>query len=157
MKDQRKTKKQLIDELAELKQQVSECENLETEHKREEAMLRESEARYRSVFDHSLDANLLTAPNGQILAANPQACAMLGYTEAELQQLGRAKVVDPADSRLPLALEECRRTGKFRGELTLVRKDRSVKPVGFEEFAKVIKDLKLYWLVVNSLPMKSTS
>ena len=32
-----------------------------------------------------------------------------------------------------------------------------VKPVGFAEFAKVIKDLKLYWLVVNSLPVKSTS
>jgi len=28
-----------------------------------------------------------------------------------------------------------------------------VKPVGFEEFSKVIKDLKLYWLVVNSLPI----
>jgi len=27
-----------------------------------------------------------------------------------------------------------------------------VKPVDFGEFAKVIKDLKLYWLVVNSLP-----
>jgi len=32
-----------------------------------------------------------------------------------------------------------------------------VKPVDFEQFVKVIKDLKLYWLVVNSLPMKSTS
>ena len=32
-----------------------------------------------------------------------------------------------------------------------------VKPVGFEKFAKVIKDLKLYWLVVSSLPMQSTS
>jgi len=32
-----------------------------------------------------------------------------------------------------------------------------IKPVGFEEFAKMIKDLKLYWLVVNSLPMQSTS
>ena len=32
-----------------------------------------------------------------------------------------------------------------------------VKPMGFEEFAKVIKDLKLYWLVVNSLPMKPMS
>ena len=31
-----------------------------------------------------------------------------------------------------------------------------VKPVDFEQFVKVIKDLKLYWLVVNSLPMKST-
>ena len=27
-----------------------------------------------------------------------------------------------------------------------------VKPVDFEQFAKVIKGLKLYWLVINSLP-----
>ena len=27
-----------------------------------------------------------------------------------------------------------------------------VKPVDFERFAKVIKELKLYWMVVNSLP-----
>jgi CheY-like chemotaxis protein len=27
-----------------------------------------------------------------------------------------------------------------------------IKPVGFEQFAKVIKDLKLYWLVINTLP-----
>ncbi len=27
-----------------------------------------------------------------------------------------------------------------------------VKPVDFEQFAKVIKELKLYWLVINSLP-----
>ena len=27
-----------------------------------------------------------------------------------------------------------------------------VKPVDFEQFAKVIKDLKLYWVLVNSLP-----
>jgi two-component system response regulator len=27
-----------------------------------------------------------------------------------------------------------------------------VKPVGFEQFVKVIKDLKLYWMVINSLP-----
>ena len=25
-----------------------------------------------------------------------------------------------------------------------------IKPVGFEQFAKVIKDLKLYWLVINT-------
>ena len=27
-----------------------------------------------------------------------------------------------------------------------------VKPVDFEHFIKVIKDLKLYWLIINSLP-----
>ena len=27
-----------------------------------------------------------------------------------------------------------------------------VKPVDFEQFAKVVKEVKLYWMVVNSLP-----
>ena len=27
-----------------------------------------------------------------------------------------------------------------------------VKPVDFEQFARVIKELKLYWLIINSLP-----
>lgn len=27
-----------------------------------------------------------------------------------------------------------------------------IKPVGFEQFLKVIKDLKFYWLVINILP-----
>jgi DNA-binding NarL/FixJ family response regulator len=27
-----------------------------------------------------------------------------------------------------------------------------VKPVDFEQFVKVIKDLKLYWTLINSLP-----
>jgi CheY-like chemotaxis protein len=27
-----------------------------------------------------------------------------------------------------------------------------IKPLGFEQFAKVIKDLKLYWQVINILP-----
>jgi CheY-like chemotaxis protein len=32
-----------------------------------------------------------------------------------------------------------------------------IKPVGFKELAMVIKDLKLYWLVVNSLPVQPMS
>jgi PAS domain S-box-containing protein len=125
MKDQRKTKKQLIEELTGLRQRILGPERIENERNQAEEALRESEARYRSMFDHSLDAILLTAPDGQILAANSGACSILGYAETELRQLGRAGVVDPADSRLPLALAERRRTGKFKGDLTFVRKDRS--------------------------------
>ena len=27
-----------------------------------------------------------------------------------------------------------------------------VKPIGFEDFSRVVKELKLYWLVVNEAP-----
>ncbi len=53
---------------------------------------------------------------------------MFGYTEQELRQVGRNGVVDPSDTRLSEALEERKRTGKFRGELTFIRKDGTKLP-----------------------------
>lgn len=85
--------------------------------------LRESEERYCSLFENSLDAVFLTAPDGRILAANAAACEMLGRTEEEICRIGRDGVIDLSDPRLPAALEERARTGRFRGELTFVRKD----------------------------------
>jgi PAS domain S-box-containing protein len=81
------------------------------------------EFRYRSLFEHSLDAVLLTAPDGRIAMANAACTELLGYTEEELRVLGRHAVVDPSDPRLAAALEERRRTGRFRGELRLKHKD----------------------------------
>ena len=85
--------------------------------------LQESEERYRSFFDNSIDAVLLTSPDGGILKANSEACRIFGYTEEELCQVGRNGVVDPSDPRLSEVLLERNRTGKFRGELTFIRKD----------------------------------
>jgi PAS domain S-box-containing protein len=85
--------------------------------------LRESEDQYRSIFESSIDAILLTAPDGSIFAANPAACRMFGRTEEEICAVGREGVIDPADPRLPAALAERARTGRFTGELTHRRKD----------------------------------
>jgi PAS domain S-box-containing protein len=94
-----------------------------TERKRAEAALRESEERYRSLVTSSIDAVLLTAPDGRILGANEAACRMFGRSEQELIQVGRSGVLDGSDPRLAPAFEERARTGRFRGELTLMRKD----------------------------------
>lgn len=76
---------------------------------------------FRSLFTASLDAALLTSPDGRILAANPAACRMFGCSEARLIALGRKGVTDAADPRLGRAIAERRRTGGFRGELALIR------------------------------------
>jgi PAS domain S-box-containing protein len=83
----------------------------------------EPDGLYRSLVDNSMDAVLLTAPDGRIVMANGAAAALFGYTEDELCALGRAAIVDPSDPRLGPALEARRRTGSFRGELTMRRKD----------------------------------
>ncbi len=100
-----------------------------TDRKRAEADLRESEERYHAFFDSSMDAILLTSPDGSIQAANPAACKMLGRTEAEICALGRDGLVDTKDPRLETLLTERIRTGKASGELTMFRKDGSPFPV----------------------------
>ena len=90
--------------------------------------LSQSENRYRSLFNNSIDAILLTAPDGRILAANPAACRIFGRSEKEICRIGREGIMDSTDPRLPAALEERRRTGRFREELTLFRQDGSRFP-----------------------------
>jgi PAS domain S-box-containing protein len=101
-----------------------------TERKEAVEALRKSEIHYRSLFDNSLDAFLLTAPNGSILDANPAACKMFGRTVEEIKELGRNGLVDLTDPRLQKALEERARTGKTRAEITMVRADQTKFPAG---------------------------
>ena len=50
--------------------------------------LSESETRYRSIYEKSLDAILLMKPDGTILSANPAAQRMFRMTEVDLQEAG---------------------------------------------------------------------
>ena len=93
-----------------------------------EAALRESEERYRMLFENSLDAVLLTIPDGKIISASPAACRMFGRTEEEICALGREGLVDTNDPRLQKLLEERSRKERASGELTFVRKDGSRFP-----------------------------
>jgi PAS domain S-box-containing protein len=98
-----------------------------TERKRAEQKLERSELRYRTLYENSLDGILLTKPDGTILTANPQACRLLGMTEAEIIAAGRDELV-VADDALTVALEERTRKGRLRAELTFRRKDGSTFP-----------------------------
>ena len=94
-----------------------------TERKKAQEALRESEARYRSLFENSFEAILLTSPDGRIFAANPEACRLLGWKEEELVRIGRKGIVDVTDARLALALRERELTGRAKGKMTFRRKD----------------------------------
>ena len=94
-----------------------------------EKSLKDSEEKFRSIYDNSLDGILFTVPDGSILSANPAACQMLDCSEQELCEHGRYLVVDRQDPRLPASLEERQRTGRFRGELNYKRNDGSIFPV----------------------------
>ena len=95
-----------------------------TEQEPDAESLRESEKRFRALFESSPDAVLFTIPDGQVLAANPAACAMFGMSEEEICRVGRQGLSDPDDSRFPALLLERRRTGRItKAELSFVRKN----------------------------------
>lgn len=59
-----------------------------TERRRAEQCLRESEERYRSIFENSRSVMMIIAPeNGAIVDANPAAAAYYGWTREQLQQM----------------------------------------------------------------------
>jgi PAS domain S-box-containing protein len=84
-------------------------------------------ARYRSLFDHNLDAVFLTRPDGTVRGANAAACRLFGMSEEELCRVGRSGIL-VYDERFAAALEERTRTGRVRAELTYVRRDGSRFP-----------------------------
>ena len=65
------------------------------ERKRVEQMLRESEQRYREVFDGVKDAIFIETPNGRILDANLSACETYGYTREQFLTKSVADLVPP--------------------------------------------------------------
>jgi PAS domain S-box-containing protein len=68
-----------------------------TEQKQAEAALRESEERFRKVFEEGPIGILLVGTDGRIQHANRRFCAMLGYAENEIIAMGLAGISHPDD------------------------------------------------------------
>lgn len=86
--------------------------------------VRDVEASWCSIYGHALDAAVLATPGGDILAANPRACSLLGRSEAGLRAAGHGGVLvlDEAAKRF---LHERARGGGACGVITLRRGDGS--------------------------------
>jgi len=111
-----------------------------TGQKRIEDALRESEKRYRSLFEQSPIGIYRTTPDGQILLANPALVRMLGYSSAE--ELYAKNLEDQGfDPRYPRRRfqDAVERSGELRGfEAVWPRKDGTELFV--EENATAIRD-----------------
>ncbi|MEW6719386.1 MAG: PAS domain S-box protein [Thermodesulfobacteriota bacterium] len=91
-------------------------------------LLLDGENKFRTFFENSLDALIISDETGRVLEANAAACAMFGYPEEELMRLGRDSLVDPDDPRRLPALRERERDGRFAGELNFKRGNGSTFP-----------------------------
>ena len=83
-------------------------ERKKTESQREAALesLRESEERYKALFDRSLDLVYVIDFEGRFIDANAAALNRLGYTREEIHSLNYASLL--SDDQLPLAFKVIR-------------------------------------------------
>jgi PAS domain S-box-containing protein len=163
-KDERKTKKQLVAELVEMRQRFAELEATETarvrsedERAQAEEALRESERRYRALFEHSNDGVFIFGLDGIYIAVNQRGADMLGYGIDELIGKSAEHTIAPdqrqdAAQKLETLLAEqsiplYERTFRARDgtlvpaeiNLTLVRDDEG-RPVCVQSIARDITE-----------------
>jgi PAS domain S-box-containing protein len=111
-----------------------------TERRKTEQIIRSSEMKYRSLFEHVMDGVYQTTPDGDILTANPALARMLGYeTEIDLLLLNVEKelYIDSEERRQYLKLlinGERIKNAEFR----LRRKDNQIITV--LENARVVRN-----------------
>ncbi|MDH4231102.1 MAG: PAS domain S-box protein [Nitrospirota bacterium] len=98
-----------------------------TERKRIEEVLRDSEERFRKVFENGPIGMVMAGPDFRILRANSSVCQMLGYTEQELAGKSLETFTCPEDRQKAAEL-----LGQLmRGQIPLVRLEkRCVKKDG---------------------------
>ncbi len=89
-----------------------------------ERALRDSEARYRSIFDSTTDAVFIFNREGQIVEVNPNACRLYGYTPGELIGQPASRIIHPdyyhGFSNFRSGIDD---SGYFRARSVNLRKD----------------------------------
>src|SRR5208283_4460075 len=87
---------------------------------RDEQKLRESEDRFRKIFEEGPLGMAIVSPDLQFLRVNSKLCRMLGYSQQELTGLGVADVTPPDD--IPGQLQILKKL--YNGDMPCIDLDR---------------------------------
>ncbi|MHB0914971.1 MAG: PAS domain-containing hybrid sensor histidine kinase/response regulator [Thermoleophilia bacterium] len=101
-----------------------------TDSKRAEMILRESEEKFRTLFDNSTDGIFILDMQGRFLDVNHTAFERLGYSKEEMLAMSVSEL-DPPEfaARVPERIAQIKEHGYAMFESAHVRKDGSVMPV----------------------------
>ena len=127
--------------------------------------LRLSEMKYRSIFENSQDAVIVSQPDGHILDANPAALDMFGYeSKEEFLKRSIPKHLYADENEREKFLIEIEKSGFVKDlELRLKRKDGSLlvallssvchndSESGTKQYLSVLKDVTQHWQLKEQL------
>jgi PAS domain S-box-containing protein len=140
MRDHGKTKEQLIQELEDLRRRITELEESETQGKRAEKALRESETRYRLISQNSNDWIYLIRPDRTFQYVSPSSERVTGYTPLEfINHPGRLlDIIHPDDK------------AQVKSHLEIVQTEAEPHNL---EFRIITKTGELRWIRHSCLPV----
>jgi PAS domain S-box-containing protein len=124
MQSKSRTKEQLLNELAELRQRIAEME-------KSQSNLKEAEEKYRSLLEHAYDAIMISDFEGNLLEVNKKAEELLGSTKEELLGTNFSKLHPEEDLGKVLPAFREMVEGKIHSlpDTKLLRKDGKTIPV----------------------------
>lgn len=124
IKTENKTKKQLLNELEELRRQVDGMKTLAASRKKSEEVFRKNEEKYRTIYEKSAVGIFECTPNGKLVSVNPALARMFGYDSSH-----EAVSLLTADTgpfhRYEAVKESIQNRGGGRFEIPYTRKDGS--------------------------------
>ena len=101
-----------------------------TERNRAEAKVRESEARYRTLFEYAPDGIVIADPESYYLDANPSMCRMLDYTREEFIGLHASDIIHETEiPEIAPTLNAINRQADHHRDWRFRRKNGAVFPV----------------------------
>ncbi len=124
-----KQERSLIDSIAERLGQIIEKHQRDEGTKNAEEKLKESEARYRTLFEASAEGILIAdIKTKKFEFANPAICKMLGYTEKELKKMGVEELHPRENLQRVLSEFEAQARGKksLAEDIPCLKKDGTI-------------------------------
>jgi two-component system, cell cycle sensor histidine kinase and response regulator CckA len=98
-----------------------------SERRKADEALRQSEERFRTIFEKSGDAIFMADARGNFLEINDYSCEDLGYSREELLKMNMAQVIHPEDLQFkPLRTAEMNNGDTYFSDRRLIRKDGSI-------------------------------
>jgi PAS domain S-box-containing protein len=130
MNDESKTRRQLLDELVQLRRRVAHLENAEAQHQQAKEVAREALRFTQFAVDRSSDAAFWMGHDARFIYVNDAACQMLGYTRQELLNL-TVRDIDPhfTPDVWPAHWQEIKERGSFTFESSHRTKDGRIFPI----------------------------
>jgi PAS domain S-box-containing protein len=116
MRDEDKTKEQLVNELVEVRERFAELEAAETNRK-------QTEERYRHLYEQSPIGIGLASPDGRVVSGNKAMETIFGYSIEELKEINIADLYENPEDREALIEAVSRYGGVANFPVRLKRKD----------------------------------